>query len=144
MELKITVSPGLIENGLGVGDVGNIVLRDRQHLSENGLIIVVVTLEKFSNQIMILYLSFQSVSFFGIKIYTSIIIGRIIGFLFIFFQKVFGSMPKDPEPGYQVEVQILKGESTMSIASKSLSLKVKTHSSTNRKIQLQFLPLILF
>ena len=27
-------------------------------------------------------------------------------------------MPKDPEPGYQVEVQILKGESTMSIASK--------------------------
>ncbi|MEG1505856.1 MAG: ribonuclease J, partial [Lachnospiraceae bacterium] len=36
----------------GVGDVGNIVLRDRQHLSENGLIIVVVTLEKYSNQII--------------------------------------------------------------------------------------------
>ena len=39
-------------DGLGVGDVGNIVLRDRQHLSENGLIIVVVTLEKYSNQIL--------------------------------------------------------------------------------------------
>lgn len=43
---------GILVDGLGVGDVGNIVLRDRQHLSENGLIIVVVTLEKFSNQIL--------------------------------------------------------------------------------------------
>lgn len=39
-------------DGLGVGDVGNIVLRDRQKLSENGLIITVVTLEKYSNQII--------------------------------------------------------------------------------------------
>ncbi|HCM13757.1 MAG TPA: ribonuclease J, partial [Lachnospiraceae bacterium] len=31
---------------------GNIVLRDRQHLSENGLIIVVVSLEKYSNQVL--------------------------------------------------------------------------------------------
>ncbi len=45
-------SQGILEDGLGVGDVGNIVLRDRQHLSENGLIIVVVTLEKFSNQVL--------------------------------------------------------------------------------------------
>lgn len=43
---------GIFVDGLGVGDVGNIVLRDRQHLSENGLIIVVVTLEKYSNQII--------------------------------------------------------------------------------------------
>lgn len=43
---------GVLVDGLGVGDVGNIVLRDRQHLSENGLIIVVVTLEKYSNQVL--------------------------------------------------------------------------------------------
>jgi len=39
-------------DGLGVGDVGNIVLRDRQHLAEDGILIVVVTLEKYSNQIV--------------------------------------------------------------------------------------------
>ena len=39
-------------DGLGVGDVGNIVLRDRQQLSENGLIIIVVTLERYTNQII--------------------------------------------------------------------------------------------
>jgi ribonuclease J len=43
---------GVLVDGLGVGDVGNIVLRDRQHLSENGLLIVVVTLEKYSNQVL--------------------------------------------------------------------------------------------
>lgn len=43
---------GVFVDGLGVGDVGNIVLRDRQHLSENGLLIVVVTLESGSNQIL--------------------------------------------------------------------------------------------
>ena len=42
-------SQGILVDGLGVGDVGNIVLRDRQHLSQNGLIILVVTLEKHSN-----------------------------------------------------------------------------------------------
>ena len=35
---------GIMVDGLGVGDVGNIVLRDRQHLSENGLMVVVLTL----------------------------------------------------------------------------------------------------
>lgn len=43
---------GIMVDGLGVGDVGNIVLRDRQHLSENGLMVVVLTLEKGSNQIL--------------------------------------------------------------------------------------------
>ncbi len=43
---------GILVDGLGVGDVGNIVLRDRQHLSQNGLLIVVVTLEKESNQLV--------------------------------------------------------------------------------------------
>ena len=43
---------GIFVDGLGVGDVGNIVLRDRQYLSENGLIIVVLTLEKYSNQLL--------------------------------------------------------------------------------------------
>ena len=36
-------------DGLGVGDVGNIVLRDRQHLSQDGLIIVVLTMDGLGN-----------------------------------------------------------------------------------------------
>ncbi len=43
---------GVLVDGLGVGDVGNIVLRDRQNLAQNGIIIVVLTLEKFSNQLL--------------------------------------------------------------------------------------------
>lgn len=39
-------------DGLGVGDVGNIVLRDRQHLAEEGIIIVVLTLESGSGQLL--------------------------------------------------------------------------------------------
>ncbi len=46
------VAQGIMVDGLGVGDVGNIVLRDRQHLSQNGLMIVVVTLEQGSNQVL--------------------------------------------------------------------------------------------
>ena len=38
----------ILVDGLGVGDVGNIVLRDRQHLSEDGIMIVVMTLERHS------------------------------------------------------------------------------------------------
>ena len=39
-------------DGLGVGDVGNIVLRDRQHLSQDGLIIVVLTMDSASGEVV--------------------------------------------------------------------------------------------
>lgn len=42
----------ILVDGLGVGDVGNIVLRDRQHLAEDGILIVVLTLEKGSNTLL--------------------------------------------------------------------------------------------
>ena len=43
---------GVFVDGLGVGDVGNIVLRDRQLLSQNGLIVVVVALDKYNNNLI--------------------------------------------------------------------------------------------
>ena len=42
----------ILVDGLGVGDVGNIVLRNRQNLAENGIIIVVLTLEKYTGQLV--------------------------------------------------------------------------------------------
>ena len=42
----------ILVDGLGVGDVGNIVLSDRQNLAENGIIIVVLTLEKYTGQLV--------------------------------------------------------------------------------------------
>jgi ribonuclease J len=39
-------------DGYGVGDVGNIVLRDRLHLSQDGLIVVVATIDEYSKQLL--------------------------------------------------------------------------------------------
>jgi len=42
----------VLVDGLGVGDVGNIVLKDRQHLSQDGLIIIVLTLDPRSGEVV--------------------------------------------------------------------------------------------
>jgi ribonuclease J len=47
----VQAGPVLVD-GLGVGDVGNIVLKDRQSLSQNGIIIVVMALERGSGQLI--------------------------------------------------------------------------------------------
>ena len=54
-EAKLTnsvPSGKILVDVLGIGDVGNIVLRDRQNLAENGIIIVVLTLEKYTGQLI--------------------------------------------------------------------------------------------
>ncbi len=48
---KVQVGQILVD-GLGVGDVGNVVIRDRQHLAEDGIIVVVMTLEKYTNRLL--------------------------------------------------------------------------------------------
>ena len=48
---KVPVGAILVD-GLGVGDVGNVVLRDRQHLAEDGILIVVLALDSGSDQLV--------------------------------------------------------------------------------------------
>jgi ribonuclease J len=47
----VTAGPVYVD-GLGVGDVGNIVIRDRQQLSQDGVVIVVIALEKGANHVV--------------------------------------------------------------------------------------------
>ena len=48
---KVPVGAILVD-GLGVGDVGNVVLRDRQHLAEDGILIVVLALDSYTSQLV--------------------------------------------------------------------------------------------
>ena len=48
----IVPSGKIMVDGLGVGDVGSVVLRDRQHLSQDGLIIVVITMDSSTGEVV--------------------------------------------------------------------------------------------
>ena len=52
-EFTTSVQSGrVLVDGLGVGDVGNIVLRDRQHLSQDGLIVIVLTMDSSTGDVV--------------------------------------------------------------------------------------------
>ncbi len=52
-ELTTSVPSGrILVDGLGVGDVGSIVLRDRQHLSQDGLIVIVLTMDSSTGEVV--------------------------------------------------------------------------------------------
>ena len=42
----------ILVDGLGVGDMGNVVLRDRQHLAEDGIMVVVMSLDQYTGQLV--------------------------------------------------------------------------------------------
>ena len=53
MKFSGTVPSGrVMVDGLGIGDVGSVVLRDRKHLSEDGVMIIVATIERESGRVM--------------------------------------------------------------------------------------------
>ncbi len=49
---ELVTAGRVLVDGLGVGDVGSIVLRDRKHLSEDGIIIVAVTVDRYTREIV--------------------------------------------------------------------------------------------
>ena len=52
-ELTGSVQSGrVLVDGLGVGDVGSVVLRDRQHLSQDGLIVIVLTMDSSTGEVV--------------------------------------------------------------------------------------------
>lgn len=51
-ERETVIAGQVFVDGLGVGDVGSVVLKDRKHLSEDGLIIIVASLDTYSNEIV--------------------------------------------------------------------------------------------
>ncbi len=54
-EIKLTevVTAGrVLVDGLGIGDVGSIVLRDRKHLSDDGIIVVAITVDKYNRMVV--------------------------------------------------------------------------------------------
>ena len=53
MEVVASVTAGrILVDGLGVGDVGSIVLRDRKHLAEDGLIVVVASVDSVTGELV--------------------------------------------------------------------------------------------
>ena len=53
MTVENTVTAGAVMvDGYGVGDVGNVVLRDRHHLSEDGIIIVTAAIDGSNGQVL--------------------------------------------------------------------------------------------
>ena len=81
----------ILVDGLGVGDVGNVVLHDRQHLAEDGILIVVLTLERGSNMLLAgPDIATGLLSFIILKEVPSVltlvgIVGTLLGLRFIIF-----------------------------------------------------------
>ena len=50
--INTSFAGNILVDGLGVGDVGNVVLRDRKHLSKDGLIVIVITLNKDTGELI--------------------------------------------------------------------------------------------